>query len=64
MVWFNNILKNNFNKMNWQIIANISTSFALIIALVVFIWEIHATRKEKVFNIFIKFMDTYDNIVN
>lgn len=49
-------------KVNWETVANIATSITLIIAVLVFAWEVYKNRFSNDFEIFNKLMDTYQNI--
>ena len=49
---------------DWQTIANIATSIALIVAISVFIWEVKSSRRERAFSIFLRLLDCYREILN
>ncbi len=50
-------------KCDWQTIANITTSITLIVAILVFGWEIYQYNKTQEFSIFLKFDEAYTKIV-
>jgi len=49
--------------IDWQIVANIATSLGLILAIVLFIWEARASRKERAFSVFLRLVDYYSKIM-
>lgn len=49
--------------IDWQTISNIATSLAVILAIVVFIWEVRSSRKERAFSVFLRLVDYYGEIM-
>lgn len=46
-----------------QIVANIATSLAVIVAIGVFIWEVKSSRRERAFSVFLRLLHCYDEII-
>lgn len=49
--------------IDWQIISNIASSLAFILAIGLFIWEVRSNRKERAFSIFVRLVDYYSKVV-
>ena len=49
--------------VDWQTIANIATSLAVVVAIGVFIWETRSSRRERTFSIFFRMLDYYSKIM-
>jgi len=47
-----------------QMLANVATSVAVIIALCVFLWQVSTDRKERAFSTFLKLLDYYGGLRN
>jgi hypothetical protein len=45
--------------MDWQTAANIASSLAVLVAVLAFMWEVHLSRKERAFSVFLKLVDFY-----
>ena len=54
---------NFFTSIDWQTVANVTTSVALILAILAFGWEIRVNRKTQEFSVFMKFVDAYQKII-
>ena len=45
------------NTIDWQTVANIATSIAVILALAVFVWEMRNSRREREYQVFFRYVD-------
>ncbi len=52
----------NTFAINWQILAQIATTLAFILATITFIIEIKANRDEREYSILVKYIDTYGSL--
>lgn len=50
------------DSVDWQLIANIAASLAVILALAVFVWQIRNTRHEREFAVFFRYVDAYEQL--
>lgn len=51
------------DMIDWQTVAYIATSLAFIITVLVFIWEVKSSRREREFAIFLRLIDSYREIM-
>jgi len=49
--------------IDWQTVANIATSLALVLAIGLFIWEVRSNRKERAFSVFLRLVDYYSKLM-
>ena len=56
------VILSHLNRIDWQTLADIGSSFALLLAILVFAWEIRANRREREFAIFLRFVDAYEQV--
>ena len=52
------------SQIDWQTVTYVGSSVAVLLAVVVFIWEVRANRQEREFTIFFRFIDTYSRLMD
>ena len=50
------------NTIDWQTVANIATSVAVVLALAVFVWEMRSSRREREYQVFFRYVDAYERL--
>ena len=53
---------NTMNSSDWQTIANMATSVAVIVAVGALIWGIRGVRQEREFQVFFRYVDAYERL--
>jgi hypothetical protein len=51
------------SNIDWQTVSNIASSLAVLLAVIVFICEIRANRRERDYAVFLRFVDAYEDTV-
>jgi hypothetical protein len=52
------------SQIDWQTTANIGSSIAVLVAVIIFACEMRANRQEREFAVFLRFIDAYNELAN